>query len=323
MNKRTRVLNALDGKATDRVPASFWHHFSGEDAIGDKCVQAHINYYKETDVDFIKIMSDGFDWEPPVKVQTIWDWNQYKPLGRHSWFIEGQLERAKRINEALKGECCTFYNVFAPFSLVRHAVSDVLVMTHLRENKSAVLSAVEAIAEDAALLARLLVTEGGCTGIYLPLQGGERDRFTYDEYRKMIMPSDLMVLNAANEVSDYNIAHLCGWAGDRNSLDIWRDYPAKAFNWSISTDELSLVDGKMFFGGKTIMGGFDNRKCGVLFSGSEDEIKCAVKEIIGKYNDKFGSCTGLILGADCTVSADIDLSHIRCVMKTLDEMSDM
>ena len=50
-----------------------------------------------------------------------------------------------------------------------------------------------------------------------------------------------------------------------------------------------------------MFGGFDNRKNGVLYSGTLDEIKSEKRYKIG---------------ADCTLSNDIDLLHIKCVADT-------
>ncbi len=60
MDKRTRVLNAMNKKEVDHVPVGFWFHFGGEEAVGDACVQAHLKYYRETDLDFVKIMCDNY-----------------------------------------------------------------------------------------------------------------------------------------------------------------------------------------------------------------------------------------------------------------------
>jgi len=312
MNKRTRVLNALEGKKVDRIPVSFWHHFSGSKAEGEECIEAHMNYYNESGVDFLKIMSDGFFGYPlNVKIEKASDWNKVKPQGKNSKFVQEQLDRVKGINARLKGDCCTFYNVFAPFSLIRFETSDEMVSEHLKQDKAAVLSALDAIAEDNAELARLMICEAGCDGIYMPFQGGELDRFTYDEYREIVTPSDLKVLESAVRESKYNIAHLCAWAGFKNRLEVWRDYPAIAFNWSVFIEEMSMVEGRDFFEGKTVIGGFDNRKSGVLFGGTEAEIKEYTKNLI----QEFGTKEGIILGADCTLSQDIDYKNIRYVIE--------
>lgn len=40
MDKRTRVLNAMDKLPVDHVPVGFWFHFDGEETKGEECVQA-------------------------------------------------------------------------------------------------------------------------------------------------------------------------------------------------------------------------------------------------------------------------------------------
>lgn len=49
MDKRTRVLNAMNKKEVDHVPVGFWFHFAGEEASGQGCINAHLKYYRETD----------------------------------------------------------------------------------------------------------------------------------------------------------------------------------------------------------------------------------------------------------------------------------
>lgn len=321
MDKKTRVRNAMMGQPVDRTPFSFWYHFSGENAKGDACVKAHMDYYRRAKVDYMKIMSDGFGGPMDYGVKKASDWAKIKPLHKDSEYFRGQVERAKKINDALQGDCLTFYNIFAPFSVMRWA-GDQMVMEHLREDEKSTLSGLSAIAEDVATLARGLIEEGGCTGIYMALQGAERDRFTVDEYKRLISPSDLQVLSAANAVSEINIAHLCGWAGDKNNLEVWRDYPARAFNWAIYIDDMTLVEGRKFFGGdKTVIGGFDNRRDALLYkNGTKDEIKAFTKGIVDAYEKAYGNNQGLIVGADCTIWYDVDDTRFAYVLEALEEI---
>lgn len=321
MDKRTRVLNALSGKPVDRVPFSFWYHFTGERAKGEACVKAHMDYYRRAKVDYMKIMSDGFAGPMDYDVKKASDWKNIKPLSKNSEYYRGQVERAKRINDELQGDCLTFYNVFAPFSVMRWS-GDEMIMEHLREDEQSTLKGLGIIAEDVQTLARGLIEEGGCTGIYMALQGAEKKRFTYDEYRAFVAPSDLAVLNAARDAGGINIAHLCGWAGDPNNLAVWRDYPAQAFNWAIYIDNMTLVEGREFFGGKAVIGGFDNRKDALLYkNGSKDEIKAFAKKIVLDYEKAFGNRDGLIVGADCTIWFDVDDTRFAYVLEALEELA--
>ena len=318
MDKRTRVLNAMNKKEVDHVPVGFWFHFSGEEAMGDACVQAHLNYYRETDLDFLKIMCDGYFAWPLPEIREAEDWNRVEPLPADHPFIREQVERAAAIVREIGKERCVFYNVFAPFSSLRFGIEaaglpDSMIMEHIRKDRNAVMRALDAIGQTNALLSELLITEAGCDGIYYCVQSGEYDRFLPEEYRKIVRPSDLYVLEHANRFSENNILHMCGWAGARNRLELWKDYPAKVMNWAVFVEGLSLEEGRFFFGGKTVLGGFETHwdgkiQQGVLYYGTKEELQTYTRNLILNYGK-----TGLMLGGDCTVDAKIDRERLRWV----------
>ncbi len=320
MDKRTRVLNAMNKKDVDHVPVGFWFHFSGEEAAGEACVQAHLRYYRETDLDFVKIMCDGYFPYPLPEIRKAEDWKKLKPLDVDHPFIREQVERAKAVVEEIGAERCVFYNVFAPFSSLRFGaeaigISDGQVMSFIREERNAVMYALDVIAQSNALLAELLITEAGCDGVYYCVQGGEYDRFTPEEYRSVITPSDLYVLEHANRFSDNNILHMCGWAGNRNQLAIWQDYPAKVVNWAVFVEGMSLEDGRYFVDGRTALGGFETHwdettQQGIIYTGSREELQAYTRNLILNHGK-----TGLMLGGDCTIDARLDWERIRWVVE--------
>ena len=320
MDKRTRVLNAMNKKEVDHVPVGFWFHFGGEEAVGDACVKAHLNYYRETDLDFVKIMCDGYFPFPLPEITCASDWGKVEPLAEDHPFIRGQVERASAIVDAIGSERCVFYNVFAPFSSLRFGadsigIKDADVMAHIKEDRQAVMHALDAIARTNALLARLLITEAKCDGIYYCVQGGEHDRFRPWEYRATIAPSDLYVLEHANRFSENNILHMCGWAGNGNQLELWREYPAKVMNWAVFVEGLSLAEGRPYFGGKTVLGGFETHwdgtvREGIIYNGTKEELQEYTRQLIRSFGKQ-----GLMLGGDCTIDAGIDLERIRWIVE--------
>ena len=318
MTKRERVIRAMQNQPVDRPPVGFWFHFSREDSLGQRCVDAHLRYYNNVDVDIAKLMCDGyFDYPNPVAkaVKEPGDWYAMQPLGPDSEFIRGQVERAKAVKAGLKSDCLVLYNVFAPFSSIRFGTSDELVMRHLREDPRAIEYALDVIAQDNALLCEKLITEAGIDGVYYCVQGGEKDRFTPDEYRRYITPSDLKVLEHANRFSGYNVLHCCGWAGIPNNLEVWRDYPAAAVNWACFIENMGLSEGKEFFGGKCVLGGFDNRATGLMYNGTREEIQEFTRELVQKSGSN-----GVMLGADCTLPATVDVNHIQWVVDAVSAM---
>ena len=315
MDKRTRVLNAMNKKEVDHVPVGFWFHFGGEEAMGDACVRAHLDYYRETDLDFLKVMCDSYFACPLPPIREAEDWNQVRPLPADHPFIREQVERAAAIVKEIGRERCVFYNVFAPFSSLRFGIEgqrqpDAMIMEHIKRDPNAVMRALDAIAQTNALLAELLITEAGCDGIYYCVQSGEYDRFLPEEYRRIVRPSDLYVLEHANRFSENNILHMCGWAGARNRLELWKDYPAKVMNWAVFVEGMSLEEGRFFFGGKTVLGGFETHwdahtQQGILYTGTKEELQDYTRKLILNYGK-----LGLMLGGDCTVDAKIDRQRL-------------
>ena len=58
MNKLERVRAVLAGKEADRVPASFWFHFRPDKMHGQAAIQAHLDFYRQSNVDFLKVMNE-------------------------------------------------------------------------------------------------------------------------------------------------------------------------------------------------------------------------------------------------------------------------
>lgn len=321
MTKRERVLAAMNRKEVDHVPVGFWFHFGGEEGMGDACVQAHLKYYRETDLDFVKIMCDGyFPYPIPVEITCASDWNKLEPMKPDDPFIRGQVERAAKIVKEIGAERCVFYNVFAPFSSLRFGadaigIKDAELMKMVREDTNAVMHALDIIGQTNALIAELLIREAGCDGIYYCVQSGEYDRFTQEEYRKIVRPSDLYVLEHANRFSDNNIIHMCGWAGNKNQLALWQDYPAKVINWAVFVEGMDLNEGRLFFGGKTSLGGFETHwdgkiQEGIIYNGTKEELQAYTRKLILEHGKH-----GLMLGGDCTIDANIDWERIRWVVE--------
>ena len=162
-----------------------------------------------------------------------------------------------------------------------------------------------------ALLTRKVIEEAGADGIYLSVQNVQTSAATREAYHTYIAPSELDVLGAANAVSDYNILHICGYEHHQNDLSYYRDYEAKAYNWAVHTEKISLKEGKDIFGNKAVIGGFDNNAGTLLDAGNETDIAQYTADLIQEIGD-----TGVIIGADCTVNPEIELDRLALVRET-------
>jgi uroporphyrinogen decarboxylase len=322
-NKKQLVLDALNNKPVERVPVGFWFHFAQGDeftkgltdpTIVQKNIDGHKKFFREFQPDFVKLMSDGFfEYPNPILVhaKNASELKQLKPVGADHPWITGQVNLVKTLTDSFGAEVATFYNIFAPatyFKLLFGDEGNKVLADFITEDKDAVKHAFDVIAEDLAVLSQRLITEGKADGIYLSVQNVQDSRITPELYQEVIAPSELKVLAGANKVSENNILHICGYEGSRNDLNLYTDYDAKAVNWAVTIENVSLATGKAFFGGKAVIGGFNNTTGGLLYSGSKEEIESATEQLLREAGK-----TGLILGADCTVPGDIDLERLNWV----------
>ncbi|WRS28646.1 uroporphyrinogen decarboxylase family protein [Oscillospiraceae bacterium MB08-C2-2] len=323
MSNKQFVFNAFDNKEVERVPVGFWFHFiQGEEIkqglenadILQKSIEGHKKFVGDFGPDFVKLMSDGFFAYPnPILLEAkkAGDLRELKPLGvNHPW-IQKQVELVKTLTDAFGDDLATFYNIFAPatfFKILLNEKGNQVLADFITEDKEAVKYALDVIAQDLAVLSQQVITAAKADGIYLSVQNIQDARITKEIYQEVVAPSEKKVLEGANEVSSNNILHICGFKGNRNDLSWYTDYNAKAINWAVTVENVSLSEGKKLFGGKAVIGGFNNTESGLLNTGSQAEVE----EYTQKLLEEAGK-TGVILGADCTVPSNIDLARLEWV----------
>ena len=174
----------------------------------------------------------------------------------------------------------------------------------LAEDPEAFMIANDALLSDMLNLTERVMTEGQMDGIYFGLHND--NVFTYEQYCKYIKPSEIKILELANSIHPINIAHVCGYRGRVNDFEVYKDYPATVFNWSLHTTHLSIQEGKQFFDSCTcVIGGFDQIPGSLIHKGSREEIRRFVFDLLN-----VNGSAGFILGADCTIPSDTPAEHL-------------
>ena len=305
MTKKERVRAAFHNLETDHVPVCFWKHVPQELWQEDKFIDAQVDFYRKTDVDFVKLSADGyFGWPAPelLELDRAEDLYKMEALGPDHPFIREQIERTKKIVSFLKDECCCLYLIFCPLSYLRLQIGYPRMMDLMKKNPDA---------GDVKFLVKGIIQEAGCDGIFYSVQNAEVNRFTYEEYREWVTPSDKEVLDYANTLSDMNALHCCAWEEINNRLEVWSDYDSAVVSWSRYIDNLGVGEAKETFG-RTVWGGFDNRTGSLLYSGTKEEIQAETKDLIEEGGKK-----GFIIGADCSIHDELPLERIQWVVETV------
>lgn len=308
MTKLQRVQAVLEGKVPDKVPAGFWFHYpaslSAEETAG-----AHLKLFHHTDEDIMKIMQD-FMYPITGTVTKESDWYKIKFESPASAAFQKQAEVIKRILDDMGGQAYTVQTMFGPFKAASFAFGDELLMEHAKRCPDAVAAGVRTIAEMWVEWANAYM-DLGVDGIYFSAQFGEPGRFTDEGWEKLVKPSDLLALSAAEErAGKFNILHICGEPeyAFKTVLPRFADYPGAMVNWSVKDNGFSLAQGKELFK-RPILGGLNNK--GNILRGSDEEIRAEVNASISG----FGSAS-MMIGADCTIQGEgISLDRIKTAVE--------
>lgn len=322
-SKKKLVLAAMDNKPVDRVPCGFWFHFLDDEIHSDsfqhpelmeKVFEGQTRYIDTAKPDFVKIMTDGFfpyENKTAMNLKTAADFKKIKPLADDDKWFTQQVDYAKRLTERYGDELAMFFNVFCAGTTVKFMQADIskseeFLANAVKEDPQAVRQGLDVISHDLAKLAKRLITEGGVTGIYFSLQS--LLGVSPETYKEVLEPGEKEILAAANSVSDYNILHICGYAGHHNDLAEYKDYDVKTINWAVVVEGVSIPEGRKIFGNRAALGGFGNLDSELLYKGSKEEIQAETKRILAEAGRQ-----GVILGADCTVPRDTDWQHFEWV----------
>lgn len=311
MDKIERVKRAFKGETVDHVPVCLWKHVPPSQWETDKFIKAQLDFYKETDVDFIKLSADGyFGWPADClkDIKSAKDLYEIKQLGAYHPYIRGQINRTKKLLQELHRDCLAFYLIFCPLSYLRLEIGYPKMMQFMQEDPEAVLYAENVIARDVKILVQGIISEAGADGIFFSVQNAEENRFTYEFYRKYITPPEKEVLDFANKLSDMNVLHCCGWEGIPNRLEDWADYKTPVVSWARYIEHLGVKEAKEKFG-CTVWGGFDNRPDSLIYKGTKEEVEAETARLITD-----GGKQGFIIGPDCSIHDELPVERIRWIV---------
>lgn len=316
MTKKERVISAIKMKEVDHVPSCFSLHFDEHEAYGEKGVRSHIDFFKKTDTDILKIMNENL--VPNMgEIKVPSDWGKFNSISLNDDFIQNQLDFTKRILDKTEN-VEEIFTVGTMHGIVTSAIHPIekkygyeksrkILCKHLREGKDYLLDVFKKIEEGMNLLSEAYLSLG-LDGVYYASLGGEKYYFDDKEFKNYVAPFEKNILKNIKNNNGYTILHIC-----KDDLNIKRyssfvEY-SDIINWGVYEGGVSLEKGKKIFGDVAIMGGLKNRS-GVLVEGSEKDIKKEVKNIINSFGEK-----GFILGADCTLPTDISYEKIASAVK--------
>mgnify|MGYP002523877224 FL=1 len=300
-NKRELILSVLDQSQPNKyVPAAFFLHF--EHKLGAKAVQDHIDFFKATNMDIVKVQYEVV--VPRLDIKTPEDWKKVPVYGED--FFEPQLAVIEDLARELKGEAFILPTVYSPVALLHQTVGDGFIEL-VKKDPEAVRPALENITKSIENYLRN-ARQRGADGFYISSQGGDTKTFGKTPiFKNVIRPYDKRISEVAQEIAPFNILHICDYGSSYVNIDEFADYPASIINPPIHLEKGS-VDLKHIqeVFKRPVFGGLD--RLGVLATGTLEEAKKEVDKVLENAPDNF------ILGADCTVPSNTDYDKLRAII---------
>jgi uroporphyrinogen decarboxylase len=301
VTKRQRMLDLAQGSSGDGyVPAAFFLHFDPKFHRGQPAVDRHMEYFRATDMDFVKIQYEHPF--PRLQIKRPQDWSTI-PLLDAEYFAE-PLQVVEGIVKTVNHEALVIVTLYSAVMHAAHAASRELLTEHLDEDPDRTAQGLQIINEAILVFVRECVKRG-VDGFYASTQGGEAGRFRDPAlFARVIKPLDLEVMGETSRRCPFNVLHVCDYNGLYDELAPYLDYPGQVVNCGTRLAggtkpprELAALFGRPF------LGGMDRQ--GIIVNGTREQISTEVRAVLRDAPPAFA------LGADCTVPSDIPISNLK------------
>ena len=296
------MLQWLEGKpAPNYTPAAFFLHFGDEYKAGSAAARRHLEFFRHTDMDFVKIQFEQ-TYQRQDFLHKPSDWA--KLTLRKLDFYEPLLQTVRELVKSVKKDSLVLMTLYSPFMCAGQCATPPVLIRHLEENPVAVKKGLEILTESQLLFVRACI-QAGIDGFYMSTQGSEAKRFTNPNiFRDYVKPFDLVSMREIHRACPFNILHVCDYVAPYSNYDAVYDYPGQIINCNakLTDRQLPAAEIARLFK-RPFMGGMDRH--GIIVNGSPGQVEAEIKRVVKNAPRQF------ILAADCTVAGDTDWNRLR------------
>ena len=302
MHKRDVMFSLIDRhQLPPIVPAAFFLHFDPAFRVGQAAVDKHLEYFRYTGMDFVKIQYEK-PFPPIPAIRAPEDWVKMPRYGLD--FYAEPLAVVEGLVQAAKRDAVVVVTLYSPFMSAGHTAGDAVLTDHLRRDPEKVRRGMEIITDSLLLFVRECIRLG-VDGFYHSTQGGEAGRFADpDIFAQYVKPYDLILMEEAARACPFNILHVCDYQRDYDDLTPFLDYPGHVVNCplKVGSQTLTPAEAARLFR-RPYMGGLE--RTGVLATGTPTQVREAAEAVLRAAPERF------VLAADCTVPGDTPWENLK------------
>ena len=309
MTGRERVEAAIGMRVGDRPPVGAWGHTYKEEWSPQQLAEVTVEKARRFGWDFVKFQpratcfaeAFGSVYEPsghrlkgPVLVSAAVPdsdaWSKVSLVNPKA--LDDQVEAIGIVARELGPDVPVIQTVFSPLTVAGYLVgkSKARVLRDLRKRDD-VRPVLDLIGDVLVDFSRKSV-EAGAAGIFYAISGyASKDALPEQQYRDLVLPTDLAVLNRLPKEAWFNVLHLCG---SNLRFELSRELPAQVVSWSIHNQgNPTLAEGRRI-GGRAVMGGLGQRAA--LLYGPASEVEAEARKAMGETGGY-----GLFIAPGCSV----------------------
>lgn len=302
MTKAERVTAALRKETTDRAPFALWMHSTVHERTVERFTRFTIDFFLRYHPDLIKVMYDEH-YDLPVNYEYVTDpkvWRLLEEFEPHIGAFGRQLEALKQIRAKAGTEAPVIQTIYSPFHVARR-LAGRRILEDWHSDPEAVSHALDTIAANYQRFAERCLREAEIDGFFFAPQGCEAAWMDEAQYREMVMPSDLAVLQALRR-APILILHVHG--EKQIMFDLLKEYPCDAISWEDRLAGPSVAEARTRTD-KCLMGGIDHY---AARTSPPEQIISQGKEAIVQSGGR-----GLILAPGCTFFNDTPEENLQAL----------
>ncbi len=308
MTKKERVLAAIKGEETDRIPYSAYVHSTVHERTVERFTEFTLDFYKKYNPDYIKVMYDE-NYDTPVNHQFLRSvelWRKLEEFDPKLGAFGRQVESLKRIKDAVGDGVPVIQTIYSALH-VGYRLAGMRILEDWKEDPEGVSQGLKTIALNHNKFVERCATEVGIDGFFFGAYGCEDEWMSQDQYKEMVMPSDKLMIQAVRK-GEILILHIHG--EKKAFFDLLKDYECDAISWEDRLAGPSITEARAKTD-RCLVGGIDHFMA----------AKCKPEDIVSQGKEAIEAAKGkkLILAPGCTFPDDTPPENMLALRNAVGE----